>query len=95
MREVQDAERAVDDGQSRRDQRKQRTGFNHKTLEELHGKLVKLKSGTSPFPKRVKDESVTTWVKPALVAEVKFTEWASSGELRHPVYVGLRAEQAG
>jgi bifunctional non-homologous end joining protein LigD len=41
----------------------------------------------------VKDEAVTTWVKPLLVAEVKFTEWTSSGEMRHPVYLGLRADK--
>jgi bifunctional non-homologous end joining protein LigD len=69
------------------------TGFSHKTLEELHAKLVKLKSAKSPFPARVKDESVTTWVKPSLVAEVKFTEWTSSGEMRHPVYLGLRTDK--
>jgi bifunctional non-homologous end joining protein LigD len=32
-------------------------------------------------------------VKPTLVAEVKFTEWTSSGEMRHPVYLGLRADK--
>ena len=69
------------------------TGFSHKILEELHGKLVKLKSAKSPFPARVKDEAVTTWVKPFLVAEVKFTEWTSSGEMRHPVYLGLRTDK--
>jgi bifunctional non-homologous end joining protein LigD len=68
------------------------TGFNYKTLEELHGRLVKLKTARSPFPAKVKDESVTTWVKPCLVAEVKFTEWTSSGEMRHPVYLGLRMD---
>ena len=41
----------------------------------------------------MKDEAVTTWVKPSLVAEVKFTEWTSKGEMRHPVYLGLRAEK--
>jgi bifunctional non-homologous end joining protein LigD len=69
------------------------TGFSHQTLEELHGRLVKLKSAKSPFSAKVKDESVTTWVKPSLVAEVKFTEWTSSGEMRHPVYLGLRADK--
>jgi bifunctional non-homologous end joining protein LigD len=69
------------------------TGFSHETLKELHGKLIKLKTGTSPFPKKVKDEAVTTWVKPQLVAEVKFTEWTSSGEMRHPVYFGLREDK--
>ena len=28
-----------------------------------------------------------------LVAEVKFTEWTSAGEMRHPVYLGLRADK--
>jgi bifunctional non-homologous end joining protein LigD len=41
----------------------------------------------------VKDEAMTTWVKPQLVAEVKFTEWTSSGEMRHPVYLGLREDK--
>jgi bifunctional non-homologous end joining protein LigD len=69
------------------------TGFSHKTLGELHAKLVKLRAGKSPFPAKVKDESVTTWVKPSLVAEVKFAEWTSKGELRQPVYLGLRIDK--
>ena len=40
-----------------------------------------------------KDEAVTTWVKPRLVAEVKFTEWTTAGELRHPAYLGLREDK--
>jgi bifunctional non-homologous end joining protein LigD len=70
------------------------TGFSHKALEELHGKLVKLKSEKSPFSAKVKDEALTTWVKPSLVAEVKFTEWTRSGEMRHPVYLGLRTDKS-
>ena len=69
------------------------TGFSHETLEDLHKKIIKLKTAKSPFGKKVKDEAVTTWVKPQLVAEVKFTEWTSSGEMRHPVYLGLRADK--
>ena len=69
------------------------TGFSHETLEKLHGELIKLKSAKSPLAAKVKDEAVTTWVKPQLVAEVKFTEWTSSGEMRHPVYLGLRADK--
>ncbi|MHC4042821.1 non-homologous end-joining DNA ligase [Bradyrhizobium sp. 23AC] len=69
------------------------TGFSHQVLEELHGKLLKLKTAKSPFPAKVKDEQVTTWVRPSLVAEVKFAEWTSKGELRHPVYLGLRSDK--
>jgi bifunctional non-homologous end joining protein LigD len=71
------------------------TGFSHKTLEELHATMIKLKAAKSPFPDKVKvkDQAVTTWVRPLLVAEVKFAEWTSKGELRQPVYLGLRADK--
>jgi bifunctional non-homologous end joining protein LigD len=69
------------------------TGFNYAALGEIHAKLIKLKTVKSPFAGKVKDEAVTTWVKPFLVAEVKFTEWTSSGEMRHPVYLGLREDK--
>lgn len=69
------------------------TGFSHQTLEELHGKLVKSKVTKSPFPAKVKDEAVTTWVRPSQVAEIKLAEWTSKGELRQPVYLGLRTDK--
>jgi bifunctional non-homologous end joining protein LigD len=69
------------------------TGFSHATLKELHAKLSALRTPASPFGVRVKDEAVTTWVKPKLVAEVRFTEWTSAGEMRHPVFLGLRDDK--
>ncbi|WFU39198.1 non-homologous end-joining DNA ligase [Bradyrhizobium sp. CB82] len=69
------------------------TGFSHQVLEQLHSKLMKLKTAKSPFPAKIKDERVTTWVRPSLVAEVKFAEWTSKGELRQPVYLGLRSDK--
>ena len=69
------------------------TGFSHQVLEELHGKLLRLKTAKSPFLGKVKNERVTTWVRPSLVAEVKFAEWTSKGELRQPVYLGLRSDK--
>ncbi len=69
------------------------TGFSYKTLQELHSRMIKLKTAKSPFPDKVKDQAATTWVKPSLVAEVKFAEWTSKGELRQPVYLGLRSDK--
>jgi len=69
------------------------TGFSQAMLGELHKKLTPLRTPTSPFKERVKDEAVTTWVKPKLVAEVKFTEWTSAGEMRHPAFLGLREDK--
>ena len=64
-----------------------------RTLAEIHNKLSPLRMRASPFKERVKDESTTTWVKPKLVAEVKFTEWTAAGEMRHPAFVGLRQDK--
>jgi bifunctional non-homologous end joining protein LigD len=69
------------------------TGFSRTTLAEIHNKLSPLRMRASPFKERVKDESTTTWVKPKLVAEVKFTEWTAAGEMRHPAFVGLRQDK--
>lgn len=41
----------------------------------------------------MKDEAARTWVKPSPVAEVKFAEWTAKGELRQPVYLGLRSDK--
>jgi bifunctional non-homologous end joining protein LigD len=52
--------------------------------------MLPLRTEKSPFNQRIKDEAVTTWIKPKLVAEIKFTEWTSGGEMRHPAFLGLR-----
>jgi bifunctional non-homologous end joining protein LigD len=41
----------------------------------------------------VKYENATTWLIPKLVGEVKFTEWTSDNEMRHPVFLGLRTDK--
>jgi bifunctional non-homologous end joining protein LigD len=69
------------------------TGFDAKTLRALHEKMVPLITGKKPIADKVPDEKNTTWVKPKLVAEVKFTEWTKAGEMRHPVYLGLRTDK--
>ncbi len=33
------------------------------------------------------------WASPSLVAEVTFTEWTGDGQLRHPVFKGLREDK--
>jgi bifunctional non-homologous end joining protein LigD len=69
------------------------TGFSHAVLRQLYDRLRPLRTDRSPFKERVKDEAVTTWVKPRLVAEVKFTEWTAVGEMRHPSFLGLREDK--
>jgi bifunctional non-homologous end joining protein LigD len=69
------------------------TGFTHAMLQAIHARLVPLRTRASPFGGRVKDEAATSWVKPRLVAEVKFTEWTAAGEMRHPSFLGLREDK--
>ena len=70
------------------------TGFNEKELARL-AKLLKARAAkTSPFAEKIKTNEPAHWVRPDLVAQVRFTEWTSDHKLRHPVYLGLRDDKA-
>ena len=69
------------------------TGFDRELLKSLHALMVPLITKTKPVAEKVPDEANTTWIKPKLVGEVKFTEWTSKGEMRHPVFLGLRTDK--
>jgi bifunctional non-homologous end joining protein LigD len=69
------------------------TGFSEKSLKTIYEKLRPLVRPTKPFREKVPRENETTWVSPKLVAEVKFTEWTKSGQMRHPAFVGLRTDK--
>src|SRR6185436_7449162 len=69
------------------------TGFDREMLASIHAKLTPLVTKTKPVTDKVPDLANTTWVKPKLVGEVKFTEWTSKGEMRHPVFLGLRTDK--
>jgi bifunctional non-homologous end joining protein LigD len=84
---------AVRDGSKWRYAGRAGTGFSHATLRELHDKLKPLITKTKPIDAKVPNEASTTWVKPKLVAEVRFTEWTAAGEMRHPVFLGLRTDK--
>lgn len=69
------------------------TGFNTETLRDVYAKLRKFITKKSPFDEPVKTNTPATWVKPVLVAEVKFTERTREGSLRHPVFLRLRDDK--
>ena len=82
------------------------TGFSEKLLRSLFDDLQKIRVESCPFsnlpaPGRNRwDQGLTAaemkrcrWVKPAMVCQVKFTEWTRDDRLRQPVFLGLREDK--
>lgn len=69
------------------------TGFDKCGLKELHAAMTPLVRGTSPLAGSVEAHAPATWVRPELVANIKFTEWIREGHMRHPVFLGLRKDK--
>jgi len=70
------------------------TGFDERALEDMKKKLDALRTRESPFVEPPPRSAPTTWVKPKLVAEVKFAEWTKDGRLRTPVFMRLRDDKS-
>jgi bifunctional non-homologous end joining protein LigD len=80
------------------------SGFDERTLKAVFGRLQPLRTDDCPFEGEVprfgiwhrpgKAEGPITWVKPDLVAQVKFAEKTSDGILRAPVFLGIREDKA-
>jgi bifunctional non-homologous end joining protein LigD len=69
------------------------TGFNERELARLMKLLERLETKECPFAETPKTNERPHWVRPELVAQIKFTEWTADGKLRHPVYLGLRDDK--
>jgi len=69
------------------------SGFNHKSLGEMYRRLQPLVIEACPLKKKPKTNMPAVWVKPILVAEVKFQEWTNDNILRIPIYLGLREDK--
>ena len=83
------------------------SGYDHALLASLHEQFLGRTSATCPFENlpmvrkprfgqgmtRREMEKVT-WLKPGLVAQIKFAEWTDEGLLRQPVFLGLRKDKA-
>jgi bifunctional non-homologous end joining protein LigD len=69
------------------------TGFGGAELQRLWKLLKPLATDDMPFHVKPKTLGRPHWVKPQLVAQVRFTEWTDDGRLRHPAYLGLRDDK--
>lgn len=69
------------------------TGFSAKQRVELRRELGRdavARHAIRGAP-RMKE---ATWVEPRLVGQVRFTEWTDDGKLRHPSFLGFRADKS-
>ena len=69
------------------------TGFTGAELERLMGLLKRIETPTCPFTTKSKVKDTAHWVKPVLVAQIRYTEMTDEGRLRHPTYLGLRDDK--
>jgi bifunctional non-homologous end joining protein LigD len=69
------------------------TGFNDKSLKDLHTNLKKIIRTTSPLDVVIKETPDITSVKPDLVCNINFSEITDDGSVRHPVFQELRADK--
>ena len=69
------------------------TGFNQETLDRTHEALVKLKSARSPFHSEPQVREKVEWIKPQLVARVKYGQWTADKKLRQPVFLGFQEDR--
>ena len=79
------------------------SGFDDRTLQSLKKRLEGLRTEGSPFGGELKRGSMAFgrpknvpvfFVKPEVVAQVKFAQWTDEGILRAPSFLGLRADKA-
>jgi len=73
------------------------TGFDQRSLEELHERFLPLVRKTSPFEDLSGNTGAArgvTWLAPSLVAQVRFSNWTDERQLRHPAFQGLREDKA-
>ncbi len=73
------------------------TGFSDSLLTSLAKRLGKMTRASMPFAdaKNLTPAELRAahWVRPELVAQVRFKEWTADGRLRHPVFLGLREDK--
>jgi len=74
------------------------SGFTEETHEDMWRGLKKIETGKNPFFGPVESNRRLHWVKPEMVAEIKFTEWTHESEggglkMRAPVYLGSREDK--
>ena len=70
------------------------SGLDEAGVAQLAKRFAELKTRKRPFAQEPPLHRPTTWLKPELVAEVKFSGWTPDGYLRAPVFLRMRDDIA-
>ena len=70
------------------------TGFDRAMLEGTRKALDKLSVAQSPFDTTPRLREITHWIKPELVARVKYGQWTRDKKLRQPVFLGFQEDRS-
>jgi bifunctional non-homologous end joining protein LigD len=70
------------------------SGFDGESLARVKERLDQLVTSESPFAEVPPTNAPPLWVRPELVAEVKYSQWTRDGRLRTPVFLRLRDEKS-
>ena len=65
------------------------SGFTERSQREIFEQVERLESKHCPFEAVPETKEKAHWVKPALVARVKYGNWTADRRLRAPVFLGL------
>ena len=69
------------------------TGFDRAMLGRTMKTLQGLAEQESPFDTLPKTKEAVHWVKPELVARVKYGQWTNDRKLRQPVFLGFQEDR--
>jgi bifunctional non-homologous end joining protein LigD len=69
------------------------TGFDQKTQKDLLAQLETLRVARSLLRNPPKLREQVEWVRPEMVARIKFANWTEDDHLRAPVFLGIRKDR--
>jgi bifunctional non-homologous end joining protein LigD len=70
------------------------SGFDYQTIREIYSKLQDIRTNSMPVKSLPYQNRATTWVKPILVAEIKFAQWTKEGIMRAPICMRFRSDKS-
>jgi bifunctional non-homologous end joining protein LigD len=69
-------------------------GYKDKEMAGILARLKKLEIKKSPFANEVETDATTHWIKPELVAEIKYATLTAGGKIRKPaIFLGFREDK--